>query len=75
MRNNNISLSYNCYGKTITIKHDTSVLRGRDLFGMFKTIVVSEFGEENWKELLLVLGDEELSKCPTHYPGYLPDSI
>lgn len=75
MRNNSISLTYNCYGKTITIKHDTSVLRGRDLFGMFKTIVVSEFGEENWKELLLVLGDEELSKCPTHYPGYLPDSI
>jgi hypothetical protein len=41
---------------------------------MFKTIVVSEFGEENWKELLLVLGDEELSKCAHNYPGYLPDS-
>ena len=75
MRNNSISLSYNCYGKTITIKHDSSVLRARDLFNMFKTIVVSEFGEENYKELLLVLGDEELSKCPHNYPGYLPDTI
>ena len=62
MANKSISLSYNCWGKSITIKHDSSVLRVRDLFKMFKTIIVSEYGEEEWTKMLLELGDDAISK-------------
>ena len=62
IKNKPISLSYYCFGKTITLKHDSSVLRVRDLFNMFKTIIVSEYGEQEWKDMLLTLGDEAVSK-------------
>ena len=64
MRSKPISLSYHCFGKTITLKHDSSVLRVRDLFLMFRSIIVTEFGEQHWKEMLLELGDEEVTIYP-----------
>lgn len=60
MNNKPISLTYSCFGKTITVKHDSSTLSVRDLFDMFKTIFISEFGEKKYNEMLLILGDESL---------------
>ena len=57
MANKSISLSYNCWGKSITIKHDSSILRVDDLFSMFKGIVVAEYGQKQWEEMILLLGD------------------
>lgn len=62
MTNKPISLSYHCFGKTITIKNESSVLDVRDLFNMFRTIIVTEFGEKQWVDMLLILGDEALDK-------------
>ena len=57
MANKSVSLSYNCWGKTITIKHDRSILMVDDLFSMFKGIVVAEYGQKQWEEMILMLGD------------------
>lgn len=62
MTNKPISLSYHCFGKTISIKNESSILEARDLFSMFKTIIITEFGEKHWVDMLLILGDEELTK-------------
>ena len=59
-----ITLSYHCFGKTISLKHDSSVLRLRDLFIMFRSIIISEFGEEEWREMLLELAEEETTLYP-----------
>jgi len=58
MANKSISLSYNCWGKSITIKHDSSILRVDDLFSMFKGIVIAEYGQKQWEEMILFLGDK-----------------
>ena len=59
MKNNNqmkknkpISLVYHSFGKTLSVKHDGAVLIVDNLFSMFKTIMVSEFGEKEWDRMV-----------------------
>lgn len=62
--NKPITLAFNCFGKTTTIKKDGDILHVNDLFGMFKTIVISEFGEKKWEEMILKIGDEIVEGIP-----------
>lgn len=62
--NKPITLAFNCFGKTTTIKKDGGILHVNDLFDMFKTIVISEFGEKKWEEMILKIGDEIVEGVP-----------
>ena len=53
-----ISLSFHYFGKTITVKNDSSVLEVRELFEMFKGIIITSFGEKQWEQSILNMGDE-----------------
>jgi len=58
MKQKPISLTYKCWGKEITTKHDSSVLRVPDLFRMFRSIIVSEFGEQEWNRMIMEISDD-----------------
>lgn len=55
------SLTFYYFGKTISVKNDTSVLHLRQIFNMFRSIIVSEFSEKEWENMIINLGDEVLS--------------
>ena len=57
-----LTLSAHIMGKTITIKRDTNVIHVGELFNMFKTIIVSEFGERVWEDTILTIGDDLVSQ-------------
>jgi hypothetical protein len=60
-----IILSFTCFGKTTTIKKNGGVMHIDDMFDMFRTIVISEFGEKKWEEMILLYGDRIVEGIPT----------
>lgn len=55
------SLTFHYFGKTVSVKNDTNVIHLRQIFNMFRSIVVSEFGEKEWENMILNLSDEILT--------------
>ena len=52
MKNNNLSLTYNCWGKSISMKKNINILTPNTVFDMFKKIMIAEFGEEDFNKML-----------------------
>jgi len=53
-----IELSLSYFGKKITIKNETPVLHAGELYNMFRSIMIAEFGEGTWNNLTEVQEDE-----------------
>ena len=51
-------LSFHYFGKTISIKNESDVLHIGEVFDMFRTIIVSEFGQKEWENTILNIGDK-----------------
>lgn len=47
-----VTLTYNCFGKTIEVSNKTETLDANALFDMLKVVYVAEFGEESWEAML-----------------------
>jgi hypothetical protein len=60
MANKPISLTFNYFGKTITVKEDSPVLHIRSMFEMFKAIVITTYGEKEWENMIINMSDELL---------------
>jgi hypothetical protein len=48
---NGIELSLSYFGKKIIMRDNSPVLHAGELYNMFKSMIVSEFGEDTWDNL------------------------
>jgi len=51
---NGIELSLSYFGKKITMKNESPVLHAGELYKMFRSIMIAEFGEDTWDNLTKV---------------------
>lgn len=60
--NKPITLTFHYFGKTVTVKDDTNVLHLENAFNMFKSIVISEFGQEDWEKMIYTIANRQADK-------------